>query len=137
MFNKPYIHTCIYVYAFKHITYVYNQLCIIYLCIRMYVHIYSCTTAGKVKKWITITAGTDLILPCIIEMAYPPPLFHWQHIVPHEDEVAGDFRLLENGSLLLTGVKAPAIYKCMAWNEYGTSIQFTYISKHKLITMYV
>ena len=67
-------------------------------------------------------------------MAYPPPLFHWQHIVPHDDEVAGNFQQLENGSLLLTGVKAPAIYKCMAWNEYGTSIQFIYISKCKPLT---
>ena len=127
----------VHVYTFKHITYnVHNQLRIIYLCICTYIYTVA-PQPVKSREWITITAGADLILPCIIEMAYPPPLFHWQHIVPHEDEVAGDFRLLENGSLLLTGVKAPAIYKCMAWNEYGTSIQFIYISKRKLITMYV
>ena len=90
----------------------------------------------KSRQWVTITAGADLILPCNIEMAYPPPVFHWQHIMPHEDEIAENVQPLKNGSLLLTGVKAPAIYKCTAWNEYGTSIQFIYISKHKLLTIH-
>ena len=89
----------------------------------------------KSRQWVTVTAGADLILPCNIEMAYPPPVFHWQHIMPHEDEIAEDVQILENGSLLLTGVKIPAIYKCTAGNEYGTSVQFIYISKHiKLLT---
>ena len=87
------------------------------------------------RQWVTITAGDDLILSCIIEMAYPPPLYHWQHIVPHEDVITAESsQLLNNGSLLLSGVKNPAIYKCMAWNEYGTSIQLIYISKYRINT---
>ena len=91
-----------------------------------------CTVAPqpeKSRQWITVTAGADVVLPCIVEMAYPPPLYHWQHIVPHEDNVVANFQPLYNGSLLLTGVKAPAIYRCKAWNEYGTSVHFIYISK--------
>ena len=70
-----------------------------------------------------------MVLPCVIDMAYPPPLFHWTHIVPHKDVVPNRFQQLSNGSLLVTGVKIPAIYQCIAWNEYGTSIQITYLSK--------
>ena len=89
----------------------------------------------KSRQWVTVTAGGDLILTCNIEMAYPPPVFHWQHIMPHEDEIAENVQTFENGSLLLTGVKIPAIYKCTAGNEYGRSVQFIYISKHiKLLT---
>ena len=65
-------------------------------------------------------------------MAYPPPLYHWQYIAPYEDvTIPENAQLLNNGSLLLSGVSTPAIYKCTAWNEYGTSIQLVYISKCK------
>ena len=84
------------------------------------------------RQWIVITAGDDVVLPCVIEMAYPPPLYHWQHIAPYEDvTMSENAQLLNNGSLLLSGVNTPAIYKCIAWNEYGTSIQLVYISKCK------
>ena len=76
-----------------------------------------------------------MILPCTIEMAYPPPLFHWEHIVPHKDPVAGRSQLLSNGSLLLTEVKSPAIFKCVAWNEFGISTQFIYISKFTCVKL--
>ena len=95
-----------------------------------------CTVAPQPvmsRQWIVITAGDDVVLPCVIEMAYPPPLYHWQHIAPYEDvTMSENAQLLNNGSLLLSGVNSPAIYKCIAWNEYGTSIQLVYISKCKL-----
>jgi len=81
------------------------------------------------RQWITVPAGADVVLSCIIDMAYPPPLFHWQHILPHEDMRPENFQQLSNGSLLLTEVKIPGIYRCMAWNEYGTSTQLIYLSK--------
>ena len=95
-----------------------------------------CTVAPQPvmsRRWIKITAGDDVVLPCVTEMAYPPPLYHWQHIAPHEDEMTSEnSQLLNNGSLLLSGVNTPAIYRCIAWNEYGRSIQLIYISKCKL-----
>ena len=81
------------------------------------------------RQRIEIKAGDDVVLPCVIEMAYPPPLYHWQHIEPFEDVRSSEnFKLLNNGSLLLSGIRTPAIYKCTAWNEYGRSIQLIYIS---------
>ena len=81
------------------------------------------------QQLIVVTAGGDVILTCIIEMAYPPPLLQWAHVAPHRDIVPGKSQQLNNGSLLLTGVKTPAIYKCIAWNEFGASVQLKYISK--------
>ena len=79
------------------------------------------------RQSITIPAGADVILPCIIESANPAPLYNWQHLPPNDSIPQKEFHQLDNGSLLLTDVHVPGIFKCTAWNEYGTSTQIIYL----------
>jgi len=79
------------------------------------------------RQSITIPAGADIILPCIIKVANPAPLYHWQHLPPNDSIPQEKFHPLDNGSLLLTDVRVPGIFKCTAWNEYGASTQIIYL----------
>ena len=78
----------------------------------------------------TISApyGSNVTLPCIIDVANPSPSYYWDR-VSVEGASSEINKTLSDGSLLLQNVQKSGMYRCTAHNYYGTSIQMIILSK--------
>ena len=78
--------------------------------------------------------GSNVSLPCIIDVANPPPSYYWES-VSVEDPLSEIYEILGDGSLQLKDVKESGIYQCTAQNAYGSSFQIIELSKFKYIAI--
>ena len=79
---------------------------------------------------VSASYGSNISLPCVVDVANPPPLYNWTH-VSTEDPSSEINYILSDGSLQLKNVWKSGIYQCIAWNDYGSSLQIVKLSKYE------
>ena len=77
---------------------------------------------------MTVSYGSNVTLPCAIDVVNPSPSYYWQHVSVGDSPLEIN-QTLSDGSLHLKDIQRSGIYRCTAHNEYGSSIQIIELSE--------
>ena len=78
---------------------------------------------------VSIYYGSNVTLPCTIGVANPSPSYYWERVSSVGDSPLEINKTLSDGSLQLYNVQQFGIYRCIARNDYGSSIQIIELRK--------
>ena len=78
---------------------------------------------------MTVSHGSNVTLPCAIDVANPSPSYYWERVYSVGDLLLEINQTLSDGSLHLKDTQRSGIYRCTARNDYGSSMQIIELSE--------
>ena len=78
---------------------------------------------------MTVSHGSNVTLPCAIDVANPSPSYYWERVYSVGDLPLEINQTLSDGSLHLKDTQRSGIYRCTARNDYGSSMQIIELSE--------